>query len=187
MVAVGWARKTINCQVRRLRKVFKFGVENEMVPPSVLEGLRAVCGLQAGRTTAKESAPVLPVDPADVAATLPHLPRHVRGLVEFQRLTGCRPGEACDVRRYDIDATGPVWFYTPPTHKMTYKGRVRVIAISPKTQALLDQFPTDDATGYVFSPRKEQEERNAKRAANRATKFYQSRQWWQRPPSLGER
>jgi hypothetical protein len=25
------------------------------------------------------------------------LTRHVRGLVEFQRLTGCRPGEACSV------------------------------------------------------------------------------------------
>ncbi len=86
MVRMGWARRTINYQIRRLRKVFKYGLENELVPPAVLEGLRAVSGLQAGRTTAKESAPVLPVDPADVAATVPHLPRHVRGLVEFQRL-----------------------------------------------------------------------------------------------------
>lgn len=176
MVRMVWARRTINYQIRRLRKVFKYGVENELVPPAVLEGLRAVSGLQAGRTTAKESAPVLPVDPADVAATVPHLPRHVRGLVEFQRLTGCRPGEACDVRWCDIDATGSVWFYTPPTHKMTYQGRVRVIPIGPRCQQLLQQFPTADATEYVFSPKKELEERNAKRAANRTTKYYASRQ-----------
>lgn len=179
MVSIGWARKTINCQVRRLRKVFKFGVENELIPPTVLEGLRAVCGLQAGRTTAKESDPILPVDPADVAATVPHLPRHVRGLVEFQRLTGCRPGEACDLRRCDIDATGNVWLYTPATHKMSYQGKARVIAIGPKAQALLAQFPTATNEMFVFSPKKESEERNAKRAANRVTKYYASRQGWQ--------
>ena len=43
---------------------------------------------------AREKEPVGPVDDAVVDATIPFLNRHVRGLVEFQRLTGCRPGEA---------------------------------------------------------------------------------------------
>jgi integrase len=179
MVEMRWARRTVNYQIRRLRKVVKFGVENELVPGSVLESLRAVTGLQAGRTTAKESAPVLPVDPAAVAATTPHLPRHVAGLVRFQMLTGCRPGEACQVRRCDIDAAGGVWLYKPPTHKMSYRGKGRVIAIGPKGQAVLSEFPTDRDDEYVFSPKKEVREKNARRAAIRKTKYYASRQGWQ--------
>ncbi len=179
MVAIGWGRKSINCQVRRLRRVFKWGVENELIPSAVLEGLRAVCGLQLGRTTAKETAPVLPVDPAAVSATLAHLSRHVTGLVRFQMLTGCRPGEACSLRWCDIDKTADVWVYTPPHHKMSYRGRVRVVAIGPKAQALLAGFPTATPEGFAFCPKQAVAERNAKRAASRTTKYYTSRQGWQ--------
>ena len=52
-----------------------------------------------------------------VDATLPHLNRHVRGIVELQRLAGCRPGEAMGLRRRDIDTSGSVWLYKPATHK----------------------------------------------------------------------
>jgi DNA polymerase V len=46
-----------------------------------------------------ESGPAAPPCPGG------GLTRHVRGLVEFQRLTGCRPGEACALRRC-TDALG---------------------------------------------------------------------------------
>ncbi len=111
MVGRGWCRRNVNMHTRRVNRIFRHGVENEMVPPSVLEGLKAVSGLQAGRTAAREIPPVLPVDIADVSATLAHLNRHVRGIVEFQRLTGCRPGEACSLRWCDIDKTADVWVY----------------------------------------------------------------------------
>jgi hypothetical protein len=112
--------------------------------------------------------------------TLPFLNRHVRGLVEFQRLTGCRPGEACSLRWCDIDTTAAVWVYTPPHHKMSYRGRPRVIAIGPQAQKLLAGFPTAAPEDYVFSPRGAVAERNAARAANRKTKYYHSRQGWQK-------
>ncbi len=66
-------------------------------------------GLPRGRTGARETEPIGPVEDAVVEATLPHLSRRVRGLVEFQRLTGCRPGEACTVRRCDPDTGGAIW------------------------------------------------------------------------------
>ena len=72
----------------------------------VLMGLNAVAGLQKGRTPARETEPIQPVADAVVDATLPYLSRYVAGLIEFQRLTGCRPGEACQVRRSDIDTGG---------------------------------------------------------------------------------
>jgi hypothetical protein len=49
-------------------------------------------------------------------------------MVEFQRLTGCRPGEACVVRREDIDTGGTVWLYKPKHHKTAWRGKSRVIS-----------------------------------------------------------
>jgi integrase len=179
MIDLGWSRKNINLHVGRVRRVFKYGVENEVLPAAVLTALKAVPGLQAGRTAARETAPVLPVADALVDATLSHVSRHVAGLIRFQRLTGCRPGEACLLRRCDVDTSAAVWVYRPNQHKTAHRGKVRLIHLGPKAQALLGEFPTASPDEYVFSPRREQEERSARRAANRKTKFYPSRQGWQ--------
>jgi hypothetical protein len=98
-VAENWCRTTVNSRVERVRRIFKWAVAEELVPPSVHQALAAVPGLRRGRTPTRESAPVGPGDDALVDATLPHLNRHVRGLVEFQRLTGCRPGAVLRPRR----------------------------------------------------------------------------------------
>ncbi len=115
-----------------------------------------------------------------VDATLPHVSRHVAGLIRFQRLTGCRPGEAVRLRRCDIDTSGAVWVYRPPQHKTAHRGKVRLVHLGPLAQQLLAEYPTDYPAEYVFSPRREEAERNAARAANRTTKFYASRQGWQK-------
>jgi integrase len=57
-----------------------------------------------------------------------------------QRFTGCRPGEACAIRRCDIDTGGTVWLYKLSHHKTSHRGKSRVIAIGPKAQELLKQF-----------------------------------------------
>jgi len=54
-------RNQVNARTKRIRRVFRWAVENELVPPSTLHGLQAVAPLKRGRTTAKESAPVKPV------------------------------------------------------------------------------------------------------------------------------
>jgi integrase len=179
MIERGWSRKNINLHVGRIRRAFKFGVENEVVPAVVLAALKAVPGLLAGRTSAKETAPILPVADALVDATLPHVSRHVAGLIRLQRLTGCRPGEACRLRRCDVDTSAAVWVYRPAQHKTAHRGRVRLIHLGPRAQELLAEFPTATPDEFVFSPRRERDERNAKRAANRTTKYYPSRQGWQ--------
>jgi integrase len=76
--------------------------------------------------------------------------------------------------------TGPIWIYRPTKHKTAYRGKLRTIALGPQAQALLREFFTDDPTEFLFSPRKAVTELNAQRAAKRKTKYYESRQGWQK-------
>lgn len=81
-------------RTNRVRRIFKWAAGEEPVPGAVWQGLRAVERFQAGRTSAPETDPAGPVPPWAVNATLPDLRPEVRAMVEFQRLTGCRPGDA---------------------------------------------------------------------------------------------
>ncbi|MDB5331106.1 MAG: site-specific tyrosine recombinase XerD [Phycisphaerales bacterium] len=106
MVTMGWARTRINRELNRLRHVFMWGVGEDLVHPSIHHGLTAVEGLKMGRCEAHETGPVKPVAGEVVAATLPHLTPTVRAMVELQRRTAMRPGEACGMRGCDIGAMG---------------------------------------------------------------------------------
>ncbi|MBN9518490.1 tyrosine-type recombinase/integrase [bacterium] len=174
MVEAGWTRKLINQRVGRVRRAFRWGVENELVSPTVLQALAAVPGLQAGRTEAREADPVLPVADEHVRATLPFLGPVVRGMVEVQLLTGMRPGEVCRLRPCDIDTTGDVWVYRPGQHKTRHRGKERVVAIGPRARAVLDRLAPADPSNYYFSPRRSVEAFRAARAAARKTPRYAS-------------
>jgi hypothetical protein len=98
MVDKGWSRGHINKAIGRIRRCFKWAVENELVRPDMYHGLMAVSGLRKGRSEAKETDPVLPVDDETVQSTLPHLTSVVADMVRFQRITGCRPQDVCNLR-----------------------------------------------------------------------------------------
>ena len=57
MVDGGWTRGYINKSVGRIRRVFRFGVANELCEPSVLQRLEAVAPLLEGRTEAHDNLP----------------------------------------------------------------------------------------------------------------------------------
>ena len=59
-------------------------------------GLEAVKKLAKGRSEARETHPVLPVDQDTIDATLPHLGIQYRAMVKIQLLLACRPGELVD-------------------------------------------------------------------------------------------
>jgi hypothetical protein len=70
MLRAGWCRKNVNKQVQRIVRMFGWDVSQELVKPEVAHALREVKGLHKGRTEARETAPVLPVDDSVVNATL---------------------------------------------------------------------------------------------------------------------
>jgi len=168
LIDAGHSRPYINKLMAIVPRIFKSGAAEELVPASVYHALRTVEGLKKGRTKAREPEPVLPVEDALVDATLPHLPQIVADMVRFQRLTGCRPGEACSLRPMDVDRSGEVWCYRPASHKTEHHGRSRVIFIGPKAQAVLLPYLLRESTAYCFSPSESmQKMRNARQAARK--------------------
>jgi len=147
------SRGVVNQRIGRVRRMFRWGVENEMGPPSVLHGLQAVKGLSKGRSAARETEPVKPVPEAFVYAVLPHLRPRVRAMVRLQRLTGMRPGEVVVMRACDLDMTGRVWMYRPAKHKTAWRGHKRVIAIGPKAQEIIREFLKPNVEAYRFAQR----------------------------------
>lgn len=152
MIEADLARKTINDRTNRLRFVFKWGVENELVPPSVLHGLQAVAGLRFGRSEARETQPVKPVPQAFVEAVLAYVSPPVAAMIRLQCVTGMRSGEVCIMRGRDIDASGKVWVYTVPTHKGSWRGHERKVYLGPQAQEIVRPYLKTDLDAYLFSP-----------------------------------
>jgi integrase len=163
MIELDWSRKVINGGVNRIRRIFKWGVENELVPANVIHGLKAVAGLRYGRSEARETEPVKPVPDAFVDAVLPHVSRQVAAMIELQRLTGMRSGEVTGLRGCDINTTGPVWVYTPATHKTAWHGHERKVYLGPKAQEIVQPFLKTDLKAYLFSPADAEAERHERR------------------------
>jgi integrase len=169
MVALGWARGNVNRTVNRIRRLFRWGVRKQLIPSSVAEALTTVEGLRRGRTDARETAPIMPVDVSAVDAVLPFLPVVVSDMVRLQRLTGMRPAEVCMLRPRDVDRTADIWLYRPESHKTEHHGRERLIFIGPQAQKILLRYLARDREAYCFRPCDSMAKHLADRAANRVT------------------
>jgi integrase len=146
------ARRNINQHVNRLRHIFKWAVENELIASTVLHGLQAVSGLRAGRSKAKETAPIRPVPDAFVDAVLDYLSPQVAAMIQLQRLTGMRSGEVTAMRGADINTSGRVWVYSPEQHKTAWHGHQRQVYLGPKAQKIIKPFLLADLQAYLFAP-----------------------------------
>jgi integrase len=147
LIGSGLARSTINARINRVRRIFRWAVSDELIPPSVDHALGAVAGLQRGRTRAAEAKAIVPVPIAAVDATIPHLPRPVAAMVRLQLLTGCRPGEVMAMRGCDLTPGDPVWEYRPGRHKNEWRGHARVIPLGPQAREVV---PHDNHTPGQF-------------------------------------
>ncbi len=169
MIRAKWTRSNINKQVQRLVRIFRWGVSQELVRPDVAQALRAVQGLHKGRTEARESVPVRPVEDGMVTVTLEHLPAIVADMVRLQRLTGCRPEEICAIRPCDVNTSGPVWAYRPQSHKTEHHGRERVIFIGPRGQDVLRPYLLREKSAFCFCPAEGERKRRVKLGEQRKT------------------
>ena len=169
MIGMDQSRRYLNDNIDRIRRVFRWGASEELIPPSVYQGLQAVPGLRKGRTKVREVPPIGPVDDAVVEDTIPHLPEVIADMVRLQRLTGCRPAEVCMIRPCDVDTADDVWIYRPKSHKTEHHGRERVICIGPKAQEVLQPYLSRNKKAYCFSPTESEQRRLALLHATRKT------------------
>jgi hypothetical protein len=73
MIGLGWARKTINKHMGRVKRALAWLASRKHIPATVYHEALTVKGIAAGRTKAKETDPVKPVPEAVVEATMRHL------------------------------------------------------------------------------------------------------------------
>lgn len=161
MVDADLCRNEVNRRVRTIRRVFKWGVAEELVPAPVHHALTAVTGLRRGRGDVRESKPVRPVAEAFVDAVQPFVPRQVWAMIQLQLLTGARPGEVVIMRTRDLDTSGKVWVYTPASHKTEHHGRERRIYLGPQAQEVAREWLRAELDKPMFSPAEATAERVA--------------------------
>ena len=180
MIVDGIARTSINRQLGRIKRVFRWGVEEGHVPASVFAGVTAISGLRAGRSGAVESEPIKPVSVDAVEAVEPFVSRQVWGMIRLQLATGMRPGEVAQMRGCDLNMSGATWEYSPASHKTQHRGKQRVVFIGPRGQEVIREFLKADLNAFLFSPADAREEFDAKRKANRKTPITPSQRARQR-------
>lgn len=168
-VEEGLSRGLVNRYVNRIKHVFKKAVAKKLVDGAVWHDLTAVENLRRGHTDARECEPIRPVADHLVDAVRPHVSRQVWGLIELQRHTGMRPGEAVIMRGCDLDMAGPVWIYTPSQHKTEHHGHHRVVTVGPKAQAVIRPFLKRDLQAFLFSPSEAEDERRSALSESRKT------------------
>ena len=168
-IATGRSRGQINKDVGRIVRFFRWSAAEGRIPASVPQTLAIVPGLRKGKSEARETSPVLPVDDATVDATLAALPEVVADMVRFQRATGCRPAEVCGLRPCDVDRSGEVWLYCPAAHKTAHHGKERTIFIDPKAQGVLLKYLARDPEAFCFRPCDSEAKRLAAQHAARKT------------------
>jgi integrase len=106
-----YCRKTINYQIRRIKAVFRWGAENQMVPATTWHQMASLRGLTVGRAGVRESMPVEAVPWTLVEPILVHLLPPLRAAVLLQWYSGVRPTEALRITRGQLDMTHETWVY----------------------------------------------------------------------------
>lgn len=135
-----YSRGYINSIVNRIRRFFRWCESRELLPMGTAASLATLEPLKAGKSEAVERTRVSAVPWERVAATLPYCRPALAAMIQTQYWSGMRPSEACRLCCCNIDVSGDVWFYTPPAHKTSHRGKVIVKAIPSRVHGVLLPF-----------------------------------------------
>ena len=150
MVGSGWCRGTINAGMSRIRRIFKHAIANELIDSSVLDRLKCVAPLLAGRTEAHDNAPRTSVDDDRINFVRFLVRPLVRNLIDLQRLVGARSGELLQLSTGLIDRRGQVWSAELSDHKTRHHGQSRTLHFGPQAQLILTKYLSADPDKKLF-------------------------------------
>ncbi|MBY0527354.1 MAG: site-specific integrase [Gemmataceae bacterium] len=141
--SIRWSRGVTNQRLKRIVRVFGWGVSDELVPVEIHQALLTVDMVPAGSAKAVEHAVLGPVSDQDIRRTLPCMSTICRAIAMVQLATGMRPNEVCSMRKTEVDRRGMVidgraiWVYRPgggDRHKTAHHGVKKAVALGPAAQ-----------------------------------------------------
>lgn len=150
MIELKWSRKYINKSIGRIRRMFRWGVSNELFGVEVLTRLQAVESLFEGRSDAIERPTRTEVPEENIAAVRNSVNERIRDMMDLALWTGARPGELVMLTGHMIDQSDDVWTATLSTHKMQHKGKARILAFGPNSQQVLRKYLQGDLKARLF-------------------------------------
>jgi integrase len=165
-------RNQINRYTGYIKRIFAWGVEEEIVQSTVLHALQAVKDLKEGEQGTFDHPPRQDVPDWVIAATLPFLSPTVAAMVQVQRKTGCRPSEIFNMRVGDIDRSrsNGLWYYSPRHKTEQHIGEKPIPLGKPEQELIAPYLVGKKPTEAVFSPRTAMKERAAQARADRKSK-----------------
>lgn len=171
MVENNLSRNEINRRIKKIRRMFKWAVSEELVHESVYTSLQTVEGLKKNRTKARESVPVRPVEENHVYAVLPYTTQTIGDMIQVQLLTGMRSCELTAMRPCDIEIGKEIWYYrvSDEFNKNSHNDYDRIVAIGPTAQQILGPYLKRVLTQYCFSPAESEQQRRDTQHKNRIT------------------
>lgn len=143
-------RRFINMSISRIRRMFRWAVENELVEPAVLQKLEAIAPLLAGRTAAKDYPARHPVPQSDIDAVKADVNQRTADMMELMLLSGARPGELIKLTGELLVKNGEVWVAKLSDHKMIHKGKTRTLMFGPKAQLILTRYLKPNPSERLF-------------------------------------
>jgi integrase len=174
-----FCRKMVNDYIGRIKRIFAWGVEEELVHADVYNAIRIVKNLPKRTPGTFDHPEREDVPEWVIALTLPFLAPVVAAMVVIQYLTGMRPSEVFNMRVGDIDRSrkNGLWYYTPESHKTEEQIGKKPIPLGKPEQKLIAPYLEDKKPeAAVFSPRTAMRERAAKARENRKSKLTPSQQ-----------
>ena len=161
MISLGWCRNYTNRQIGRIRHIWKWATEEELIPGEIWQALRSIKPVGTETIVQSEGNPRSPAFADQVEAVLPFVPLPVGTMLQLQALTGMRSGEVRIIRPCDVTkVSDQLWHYTPGsdagrygTHKNSWRHQTRVIPLGPQCIVLLARWLVDRTPDeYVFNP-----------------------------------
>jgi len=150
----GRTRQGVNRLMSRIRRCFKWGVSEELVPAERLLALQSVDGLRYG--SAPENPRREAADPKAVSVCIDWLESQsnhgAANILRFIGATGCRPSEAAALKWSEIKLDHKYPHYLPARHKTACHGITRQIALNSDAVAVLrDCMKLGQVDGLVFT------------------------------------
>lgn len=152
MVNLDWCRTYVNRQVSRVRALWRWGEESELVPSGSWHHLCTLRSLPKNAPNVRNTNPRHVTTREELNAVLAVLREPLKTMLEVQWFTGMRSCEVRLMAASRIDRSQGTWVYTPERDKSGWReGHApRVVYLGPECQRLLAPWLVRAERDYLF-------------------------------------